>query len=655
MGWDIRLSSGWGTPRTVSQVTLFDCYRSQVWVSIFAAAMTKDLTHIIEAGVKDAAVALYEANPDDLTITLQTTRREFVGEFTVVTFPLTRMARKKPEVIGEEIGAYLKENIDEVADYNVIKGFLNLVIADDFWRQFLLDAPQSADFGQAADKEETVVVEFSSPNTNKPLHLGHVRNILLGWAVSQLQAKAGYDVKKVQIINDRGIAICKSMLAWQKFGEGATPASTGTKPDHFVGKYYVLFEQKFQEEYRNWQQSDQAAEVFATYTKDGQSEEAFFKGYSKKYFNDYSRLGAEAKQMLLDWEAGDEATVALWKKMNGWVYEGFAETYDSLGVTFDKLYYESNTYKLGKDMVELGLEKNVFHTREDGSVFADLTDAKLSEKTLMRADGTSIYITQDLGTARLRYDDFGAKRMVYVVGDEQNHHFSTLFELLKRLDEPYANGLYHLSYGMVDLPTGKMKSREGTVVDADDLIKEVIHEARIASADRAATDDLSPEQQQAIIRQIGLAALKFHIIKVGPQKRMMFDPKESVDMQGQTGPYVQNAYVRTQAVWRKTGADTDVSAAGDYTDLAPTERELINQLYAYPGLVKEAAAAYDPSLIAMYCYELAKSLHKFWHDHSILNAETPAAVAFRLQLCRAVGNVLKSGMNLLGINVPPRM
>ncbi|OAV45246.1 arginine--tRNA ligase [Lewinella sp. 4G2] len=617
--------------------------------------MKKSLTTILTEAVQRALSELYATDASGQEVTLQTTRREFEGEYTIVTFPLTRIARKKPDVIAEELGAHLKENVAEVADYNVIKGFLNLVIADNYWKEFVLDGPQNADFGQAPANGEKVVVEFASPNTNKPLHLGHIRNILLGWSSSQLLKKAGYDVKNVQIINDRGIAICKSMLAWKKFGEGATPESTGKKPDHFVGDFYVLFEQKFQAEYKAWQSTEEGQQVYQSLAKEGVSEEKFFKGYSKKYFNDYSQLGAEAKQMLLDWEAGEADTVALWKKMNGWVYEGFEETYQNLGVTFDKLYYESDTYKLGKDMIDRGLEKEVFQKREDGSIFADLTDAKLSEKTLMRADGTSIYITQDLGTARLRYDDFGAKRMIYVVGDEQNHHFATLFELLKRLEEPYANGLYHLSYGMVDLPTGRMKSREGTIVDADDLMKEVVLEAKLASQERAATEGLSQEEQDAIIRQIGMAALKFHIIKVGPQKRMTFDPKESVDMQGQTGPYVQNAYVRTQAVWRKAGLDYDVSAAAEYTDLAPAERELANQLYAFPELIKDAAENNDPSVIAMYCYDLAKSLHKFWHDHSILKAETPAAIAFRLQLCRAVGHALKSGMNLLGIEMPTRM
>ena len=620
--------------------------------------MASPLPQLIESATRAALTDLYGVDASTQQIPVQATRKEFAGSYTVVTFALTRLAKKKPDVIAEELGAKLVGTVPEITDYNVVKGFLNLVIAADYWRTYLLDEPLRDDFGRAERKGETVVVEFSSPNTNKPLHLGHVRNILLGWSTSQLLDAAGYDVKKVQIINDRGIAICKSMLAWERFGNGATPESTGIKPDHFVGDYYVRFEREFQAEYKAWQQTEEAKAFFAKSAKEGVSEAAFWKGYAKKYFNEFSQLGAAASEMLLKWEAGDPAVRALWSKMNGWVYEGFAETYDALGVSFDKLYYESDTYVLGKDMVDKGLEKGVFQTREDGSVYADLTDAKLSEKTLMRADGTSIYITQDLGTARLRYDDFGAKRMLYTVADEQNHHFATLFELLKRLDEPYADGLYHLSYGMVDLPTGRMKSREGTVVDADDLMKEVIEEARLASRERAATDGLTPAEQDEIIRQIGMAALKFHIIKVGPQKRMTFDPKESVDMQGQTGPYVQNAYVRTRAVWRKaaaTGADQDLAIAREYTGLAPAERELVNQLYGFPELIRTAAEQYDPSLIAVFCYELAKNLHKFWHDHSILNAETPAAVAFRLQLCKVVGNTLETGMNLLGIDVPERM
>lgn len=614
-------------------------------ITTFALIMTNDLPQLIQSGVKSALVTLYGANGSAPEVPVQTTRREFEGQFTVVTFPLTKVAKKKPDEIAEELGSFLKAELSQIADYNVIKGFLNLEIADAYWSEFILAAPQREDFGRAAAKEERVVVEFSSPNTNKPLHLGHVRNILLGWSTAQLLDAAGYQVRKVQIINDRGIAICKSMLAWQRFGEGATPESTGTKSDHFVGDYYVLFEKKFQNEYKAWRESESGASIIGDRAP---------KAFKNTYFNEYSELGRAAKEMLRQWEAGDAEVRSLWNKMNSWVYAGFEETYKRLGVSFDKLYYESDTYLLGKDMVEAGLDKGVFYRKEDGSVFADLTDAKLDEKAILRSDGTSLYITQDLGTARLRYDDFGAQRMVYTVADEQNHHFKVLFEILKRLDEPYAGGLHHLSYGMVDLPTGRMKSREGTVVDADDLMDEVIQEAYHASLERDATSELSTEEQREIIRKIGMAALKFHIIKVGPKKRMVFDPKESVDMQGQTGPYVQNAYVRTRAVWRKAG-ERDLSLAAEYKTLEPAERDLAAQLYAFPGLVREAAEQYDPSLVAMYCYELAKNLHKFWHDVSILNADSEAAVAFRLSLCRAVGNTLKAGLDLLGIEVPERM
>lgn len=615
--------------------------------------MTTQLQDQLTTGVLDGLRELYGTDTVGLDITLQTTRKEFVGEFTVVTFPLTRMAKKKPEQIGEELGRYLKAQLPVVADYNVIKGFLNLVITDKYWTNFLLEQAAKAGYGKGESKGEKVVVEFSSPNTNKPLHLGHVRNILLGWSTSQLLASVGYEVKRVQIINDRGIAICKSMLAWQRFAEGATPKSAGTKPDHFVGSFYVLFETEFRKEYKSWQSTKEARQLISS-RKEGVTEEDFWKNYKNDYFNNSSTLGTAAKNMLLRWEDGEEDTVALWKKMNAWVYEGFEETYRRLGVSFDKLYYESQTYLLGKDMVETGLKNGAFYRKDDGSVFADLTDAKLDQKAILRSDGTSLYITQDLGTARLRYDDFGARRMVYTVADEQNYHFQVLFEILKRLEEPYAEGLFHLSYGMVDLPTGKMKSREGRVVDADDLIDEVIQEAYQSSLEREATSELSETERREIIRKIGMAALKFQIIKVGPQKRMTFDPSESVDLQGQTGPYVQNAFVRTRAVWRKAG-NRDLSSASDYETLEPTERELISQLHAYPSLLADAAEQYDPSVVATYCYELAKNLHKFWHDVSILNGDNDAAVAFRLTLCRAVGNVLESGMGILGIEMPERM
>lgn len=613
-----------------------------------------DLKSNLEAAISQGLVALYGDQASGLPVSLQSTRKEFEGQYTVITFPYTKVAGKRPDEIAVELGEYLKENVEIVADFNVIKGFCNLSIADNYWQQFLLDIYEDDNYGHHAPNGKKVMVEYSSPNTNKPLHLGHIRNNLLGYAAAEILSAAGYEVFKVQIINDRGIAICKSMLAWQRFGQGATPESTNTKPDHFVGSFYVLFEQQFKAEYKAWQESQEGLDVFKDSAKEGQSQEAFYKAYKNTYFNEYSDLGKSAKQMLLEWEAGDEATVALWKRMNAWVYEGFNATYERLGVNFDKLYYESQTYLLGKDMIEKGLTKGTFFTKDDGSTWVDLTDAKLDEKAVLRSDGTSLYITQDLGTARLRYDDFGVDKMVYTVADEQNYHFQVLFEILKRLDEPYAKGLYHLNYGMVDLPTGRMKSREGTVVDADDLMDEVISEARIASEDRESTSDLTEADKNQIIEQIGLAALKFFILKVNPRKRMVFDPKESVDMQGQTGPYVQNAYVRTQAVARKAG-ERDLSLATGHTKLEKGEIDLINQLYIFPSLVSEAAESLDPSIIANYCYDLAKSFHKFWHDYSILSAENEQTIAFRLVLCKAVGHALKNGMNLIGIDMPDRM
>jgi arginyl-tRNA synthetase len=613
-----------------------------------------NLIEIIENGVCKGVETLYGQAIDKKQVTLNETRKEFEGDFTVVVFPFTKIARKKPAEIAEELGSFLVKDVKEIKAFNVIKGFLNLVVDDSYWTSFLEDCYTQDDYGQHPGNGRKVMVEFSSPNTNKPLHLGHIRNILLGWATAKIHEAAGYDVVKVQIVNDRGIAICKSMLAWQRFGEGATPESMGMKSDHFVGHYYVLFEQKFQEEYKAWQASAEGKAVYEEHHKSTQDEPTFFKAYKNTYFNEYSDLGKTAKAMLIQWEAGDEAVISLWKKMNNWVYQGFEETYANLGVSFDQLYYESSTYLLGKDTIEQGLQDGHFYKKEDGSVWMDLEDAKLDHKLVLRSDGTSVYMTQDIGTAELRYQDHGAEKMIYVVADEQNYHFQVLFEIMKRLGAPYAEGLHHLSYGMVDLPSGKMKSREGTVVDADDLMAEVIAEAKANSSERGTLSDLSAEEQEAIIRKIGLAALKFFIIKVQPKKRMTFDPKESVDMQGQTGPYVQNAYVRIRSVLRKAG-EWDTAPAKGYTTLETIEKDIIAQLYAFPSLILEAANNYDPSAIANYCYNLAKLYHKFYHDHSILSADTEAAKAFRLMLSTALSNVLRKGMELLGIEMPEKM
>lgn len=614
-----------------------------------------NIVEIIQQGVIKAIKSLYNQDIIADQITMNSTRKEFVGDFTVVVFPFTRIARKKPEVIGDELGEYLVSEIQQISKYNVIKGFLNLVIDNAYWLQFLEEIYEDNSFGYAKPNGQKVMVEFSSPNTNKPLHMGHIRNILLGWSTSKILEAAGYEVVKVQIVNDRGIAICKSMLAWEKFGNGATPESTGTKSDHFVGNFYVKFEQKFQEEYQLWQKSEKGKAIYEAKKKPEQSEIAFFKAFKNTYFNEFSILGKEAKEMLLKWEAGDLETRSLWNKMNQWVYQGFEETYQKLGVSFDKLYYESNTYLLGKDLIDQGLNDGLFYRKADNSVWIDLEDAKLDHKLVLRSDGTSVYMTQDLGTAELRYKDYGVNKMVYVVADEQNYHFQVLFEILKRIGVPYAEGLYHLSYGMVDLPSGRMKSREGTVVDADDLIAEVIAEARIKAKENGETEELEPDAQEEIIRRVALAALKYFIIKVNPKQRMVFNPEESVKLTGQTGPYIQYSYVRINGVSnRATQENVDMEASKAYQTLEPLERELIQLIYQFPANIHQAAEEYDPSVIANYCYNLAKTYSQFWHDLPIFNAET-AVRAFRLKLCKAVGHVLKIGLDVLGIEVPERM
>lgn len=614
----------------------------------------KNAASLIQHHLTLAVKELYGLDISDSLLPITPTRKEFQGDFTVVTFPLTKLAKKKPEIIGEELGQILARDFSELDSFNVIQGFLNLSLIPAFWNSFVLSLQDNPSFGELPANGEKVLVEFSSPNTNKPLHLGHIRNILIGWSVSKILKAAGFDVFNVQIINDRGIAICKSMLARKIWGAGKTPQNTGIKGDFFVGSYYVLFEQKFQEEYAAWQLTREAREVFESKKKEDQSELAFFKSYKDLYFNAYSELGKQAAEMLRNWEAGEEKTIATWSQMNQWVYAGFDHTYQLLGVHFDKLYYESETYLLGKDIVQAGIEKSVFYKEADGSVWIDLTDVKLDKKVVLRKDGTSVYITQDLGTAELRYDDFKANKMIYVVADEQNYHFQVLFEIAKKLKVPYAEGLHHLSYGMVDLPTGKMKSREGTVVDADDLIAEVVLEARKNSEERGVLADLTDAERSEIIRKIGLAALKYFIIKVQPQKRMTFDPKESVDMQGQTGPYIQNAFVRIQSVLRKAG-DFDATIAGNYLEFVLEEREIIQQLYQYPNVIEESALQYDPSAIANFAYALAKNYHRFYHEHSILKADDLAVRSFRLCMSKAVGSVLNHSMNLLGIEMPDKM
>ncbi len=615
-----------------------------------------NIVSTIQAAVARAVEALYgEATAPDKVL-VNTTPPDFTGDYSVVVFPLVKVAKKAPDATAAEIGDFLQKNVPEVRACNVVKGFLNLEIADAYWQNFLQTVVADPAFGRQPCNGRKVMVEYSSPNTNKPLHLGHIRNILLGWSCTQILEATGYEVVKTQIINDRGVAICKSMLSWEKWGEGQTPESTGIKPDHFVGDWYVLFEQKSRQEYDAWQQTDAAQAIFAEKHKPGQSEKDFFKDYKNKWFNDHSALGAEVREMLLKWEAHDPAIVALWEKMNGWVYRGFEQTYRDLGVSFDKLYYESDTYLLGKDIVDEGLAKGVFFKKDDGSVWVDLTDAGHDQKIVLRADGTSVYITQDLGTARMRYEELGCERFVYVVADEQNYHFQVLFETLKRLGEPYAGGLHHLSYGLVELPTGRMKTREGTVVDADDLIAEVIRIAGEQAGERGEIEGISASEKRENLRRVGMGALKFFIIKVHPKKKMIFNPEESVDLQGQTGPYVQYSYVRINGLMQRVEKEkVDLSAADRYTGIQPQEKELLVALHDYPNVVLNAAKEYDPSLIANYCYALAKSYHRFWHDLSVFSADTPEARAFRLTLSKAVGQVLQSGMGLLGIAMPDRM
>ena len=640
---------------------------------------------IIQNEVAAAVKALYGVETAAADVICSPTRKEFEGDYTITVFSFAKAARKAPPQIGQELGDYLTQNVASIAKFNVIQGFLNLVVDNSFWTSFVAQNALNQSFGLLPKKDVRVMVEFSSPNTNKPLHLGHIRNILLGWSCSKILEAAGYDVVRTKVVNDRGIAICKSMLAWQLFGDEKTPDTEGVKGDHFVGDYYVMFENEFKKEYKTWQKTTLAQTIFEEWASktntrklvselekkkekdiaenkftsddDYTIENHFFKEeFKNDYFNKHSVLGAEARELLLKWESGDEATKALWSKMNNWVYAGFNETYKSLGVNFDKIYYESTSYLLGKDIIEDGLQRSVFYQKPDSSVWIDLADAKLDQKLVLRSDGTSVYITQDIGMARLREAEFGARKVVYVVADEQNYHFQVLFEILKKLGEPYANGLHHLSYGMVELPTGRMKSREGTVVDADDLIAEVISEAHREVLQRGALEGIETKAKAEIERRIGVGAMKYHLIKVNPKKKMIFDPKESVDFEGHTGPYIQYAFVRSSGVVRDAVArGIDLAKSSNYVDLKAEETDLIQRIYEFPKNIEEAAANYDPSVIANFCYELAKSYNRFWYHCSILKESNAEISLFRLQLSQLVATSLQRAMDLLGIEMPERM
>ncbi|MBQ6800043.1 MAG: arginine--tRNA ligase [Bacteroidaceae bacterium] len=599
----------------------------------------------IVSSVIDGIKALYGQDAAAAQVQLQKTKKEFEGHLTLVVFPFLKMSRKGPEQTATEIGDYLKANCPAVAAYNVIKGFLNLTISSDCWIDLLNGIHTDASYGLAAatDASPLVMIEYSSPNTNKPLHLGHVRNNLLGNALANIVAANGNRVVKTNIVNDRGIHICKSMLAWLKYGEGETPESSGKKGDHLIGDYYVAFDKHYKAEVK---------ELMAGFVAEGMSEEE-----AKAKAEAESPLMKEAREMLVKWEAGDPEVRGLWKRMNDWVYAGFDETYKMMGVSFDKIYYESDTYLEGKEKVMEGLEKGFFYRKEDGSVWADLTGEGLDHKLLLRADGTSVYMTQDIGTAKLRFADFPIDKMIYVVGNEQNYHFQVLSILLDKLGFEWGKGLVHFSYGMVELPEGKMKSREGTVVDADDLMAEMIQTAKETSQELGKLDGLTQEEADNIARIVGLGALKYFILKVDARKNMTFNPKESIDFNGNTGPFIQYTYARIQSVLRKA-AEAGISIPETLPagiQLSEKEEGLIQMLADFAAVVKEAGTTYSPSGIANYCYDLVKEYNQFYHDFSILREENEALKVFRLALSANVAKIVRLGMGLLGIEVPERM
>jgi len=585
----------------------------------------------LEIAVKKGFKEIY--NIDIESVEFQATRKEFEGDMTIVVFAFLRFVKGNPIEIGTKIGEYLKDNVDEIADFNVVKGFLNLVIADSFFLNSFKTIFETQNFGIISPNpnEKAVMVEYSSPNTNKPLHLGHIRNNLLGYSVAEIIKASGKKVYKTQIINDRGIHICKSMLAWQRFGDNETPKSSGLKGDKLVGNYYVAFDKAYKKE---------IAELIA-------------KGKTEEEAKKQAPILIEAQQMLLKWEAGDNEVVSLWKTMNEWVYAGFNETYKALGVDFDKNYYESNTYLLGKDVVADGLKKGVFYKKEDGSVWIDLTEEGLDEKIVLRSDGTAVYMTQDIGTAIERFKDFDLDELVYTVGNEQDYHFKVLFLILEKLGFGWAKNCYHLSYGMVDLPSGKMKSREGTVVDADDLMLEMTNTAREISQDLGKLEGYSTEEKEELYRTIGLGALKYYILKVDPKKRILFDPEESVDFAGNTGPFIQYTYARIQSILRK--ADFDYSKVSSEIDLHEKERSLIKQIQQFPEVIQNAAKNHSPALIANYTYDLVKEYNSLYQTLPILGSDVENEKVIRTQLSKKVSEVIKTAFKLLGINVPERM
>lgn len=587
---------------------------------------------IISQALEEAIRQLYGVTPSPEVLQIQETRKEFEGDFTVVVFPLLKISKKSPVETAEALGNHMVQSEERIASYQVIKGFLNLQMSGPFWMQMLEHIAHTPDYGQKGPSGKTVMVEYSSPNTNKPLHLGHIRNNLLGWSVSRIMEANGHKVIKVNLVNDRGIHISKSMLAWEQYGENETPESSGKKGDHFVGDYYVLFNDKYKEQIKALEEQGKSVE-------EAEKE---------------APLIRQAQEMLIKWEQGDKDVLDLWKKMNGWVYEGFDQTYERMGVSFDKIYYESDTYLLGKQLVEEGLKQGVFFQKQDGSVWCDLTEEGLDQKLLLRSDGTSVYMTQDLGTAVSRYDESAFNKHIYVVGNEQNYHFQVLKVLIKKLGYPWADDLIHLSYGMVELPDGRMKSREGTVVDADDLMDQMVETARITSGESAKLEDMLPEEKERLYETLGMGALKYFILKVDPRKTMLFNPKESIDFNGHTGPFIQYTYARIQSILRKA-EERGYKARMSGRPMEETEYGLIKIMASYPHVLEEAGTSYSPAQVANFCYDLAKEFNKYYHEVTVLHEEDTVLRDQRLALLKQVAGLLKRAMDILGIVLPERM